>query len=121
MLHKTLQSVSSVIKMSLFSVEKIVAIWVNYLIVPACYSLCNAFANDDETMIVHTQIDITKQGDNIYDIVDSKDHAVITNALSDWGSEEVNIRCRIALSRYTRRQPSFFDEKVSGLVQLPSI
>ncbi|XP_067943080.1 PAS domain-containing protein cky-1-like [Watersipora subatra] len=94
-----------------------------FFLVCTCSGKLIHISRNVKDLLGHSIIDITKQGDNIYDIVDSKDHAIISDILSDWNSEEVKFRCRISLSRYTRRQSSFFDEKpiqVTGYFNIPA-
>jgi hypothetical protein len=71
----------------------------------------------------HLQEDLLIHGDSVYDVVDKQDHMVIQNQLARSGPATPDDRrlflCRINVSRNSRRQLRFGDQKVRTCVRCP--
>lgn len=65
----------------------------------------------------HSMEDLLIHGDSVYDVIDKQDHMVVQNQLARSGPMSNNDKrlflCRINVSRNSRRQLRFGDQKVS--------
>lgn len=67
----------------------------------------------------HSMEDLLIHGDSVYDVIDKQDHMVVQNQLARSGPITNNDKrlflCRINVSRNSRRQLRFGDQKVTNI------